>query len=234
MNKEKLFEKYLIDCELQKQISGQGNPNADILIIGKESTDTSKDLISKTIIRCRDINERDAPRLIEFSNHTWANYQKLINIIYNRESVFSDKWDFEKYAFTTEMNNKPSKRSRLTKDIKEGINQRLEFLKQSEFIQSFPVVILACSNYISNNEEKGYKINETFRVKFDDERNEEGQPVGKHFYNKNYWFYTHHCTDRAKLVIHTIQLSQIKKELFEDMASIICKHLKLTCSNSGK
>lgn len=47
MEREKLFEEFLKACEEKKHICGQGNPNADILIIGKESTDTSEELIRK-------------------------------------------------------------------------------------------------------------------------------------------------------------------------------------------
>ena len=37
MDREKvLFEKFLEDCKNRKECCGQGNPNADILIIGKE------------------------------------------------------------------------------------------------------------------------------------------------------------------------------------------------------
>ena len=36
MNREKLYEKFLEDCKNRKERCGQGNTNADILIIGKE------------------------------------------------------------------------------------------------------------------------------------------------------------------------------------------------------
>ena len=36
MDREKLFKKFLEDCKNRKEWCGQGNPNADILIIGKE------------------------------------------------------------------------------------------------------------------------------------------------------------------------------------------------------
>lgn len=227
MDREKLFEEFLEECKKNNQICGQGNPNADIIIIGKESTDTNENLIREKIRLCRDKKHRDAPRPIDPMNKTWFYYQKLFDEIYHRKSDYPDKWDFEKLAFTTEMNNIPSKHSCLTKEIKDGINKRLKFFKDSDFIQSFPVIILACSNYISNDETNGFRINETFNVKYDDEIGEDGHQKGEHKYSKGFWFYTHHSEEKQKLVIHTVQLSQIQEKMIEDMAKVIRKHLNL-------
>ena len=214
MDREELFEAYLNDCEKNNpiQFPGLGNPNKDILIIGKESTAVSNNHIREFINLCRDKDLRDKPRLI-----------------YKRQSNYTDYWDFEREcAFTTEMSNIPSKHSHLTKKIKEGIDIRIEFLKQSKFIQSFPVVILACSNYIRNDEASGYTINETFGVKFDNEPKADGRPIGAHVdYPKGFWYFTHHSNDGKKLVIHTIQLSQFYKPMLEDMAEEIRKHLNI-------
>lgn len=228
MNREKLFEEFINECEKEPlTFCGQGNPNADILIIGKESTDTSEALIRDKIRLCRDKVNRDAPRDINSQNKTWCYYQKLIDEIYQRKSEEPNKWDFEKLAFTTEMNNIPSKRSYLTKEIKDGINKRLQFFKDSRFIKSFPVVILACSNYINNDKKNGYQINQTFGVEFDNEPNSDGSPIGEHKkkYPTGFWFYTHHSKDKQKLVIHTVQLSQIQNDMIKDMANEIRDHL---------
>ncbi len=228
MEREELFEKFINECENEPlTFCGQGNPNADILIIGKESTDTSDDLIRRNIRLCRDKILRDAPRDINPQNRTWGYYQKLLDEIYHRKSDYPDKWDFEKLAFTTEMNNIPSKHSYLTKEIKDGINKRLKFFKDSDFIQSFPVIILACSNYIRNDETNGFRINETFNVKYDNEIGEDGHQQGEHKYSKGFWFYTHHSEEKQKLIIHTVQLSQIQCEMIKDMAKVIRKHLNL-------
>ena len=226
MNREKLFEEFLEKCENNQQMCGQGNPNANILIIGKESTDTSEALIRDKIRLCRDKKNRDAPRDINPQNKTWVYYQKLLDEIFHRKSDYPDKWDFEKLAFTTEMNNIPSKHSHPTKEIKDGINKRLEFFKDSRFIQSFPVVILACSDYIRNDETSGFRINETFNIEFDNKVGEDGSPQGEHKYSKGFWFYTHHSKDKQKLVIHTVQLSQIQDEMIKDMAKVIRDHLQ--------
>ncbi len=231
MNREKLFEEFINECENEKEpltFCGQGNPNANILIIGKESTDTSEALIRDKIRLCRDKKNRDAPRDINPQNKTWVYYQRLLDEIFHRKSDCPDKWDFEKFAFTTEMNNIPSKHSCFKKEIKDGINKRLEFFKDSEFIQSFPVVILACSDYIKNDEKNGYQNNNTFGVEFDNEPNNDGSPKGEHKkeYSKGFWFYTHHSKDKQKLVIHTVQLSQIQDKMIKDMATVIREHLQ--------
>ena len=128
MEREELFDKFINECEIEPlKFCGQGNPNADILIIGKESTDTSEELIREKIMLCKDKINRDAPRPIDSKNKTWANYQKLLDEVYHRESDYPDKWDFEKLAFTTEMNNIPSKHSHLTKKVKDGIEKRIAF-----------------------------------------------------------------------------------------------------------
>lgn len=44
MDRKNSFEEFLEDCKNRREWSGQGNPNADILIIGKEPYD--KDLIT--------------------------------------------------------------------------------------------------------------------------------------------------------------------------------------------
>lgn len=143
MDREKLFEKFLEDCKNRKEWCGQGNPNADILIIGQESTDISEEALIRKIMLCRNKKERDAPRPIDPKNKTWANYQELLDEIYCRKSEYIDKWDFEKFAFTTELSSTPRKQ-RNYKEAKPSIKERIVFFKDSDFIQDFSVIILAC------------------------------------------------------------------------------------------
>lgn len=226
MEREKLFEEFLKACEEKKHICGQGNPNADILIIGKESTDTSEELIREKIMLCKDQINRDAPRLIDRKNKTWTNYQKLLDEIYHRESDYPNKWDFEKYAFTTELSSVPRKQSNYS-EAKSSIQDRLHFFKESKFVQSFPVIILACGGYIRNQGEGADRqIDNTFDVEFD------GELKGWHK-NKNgkLWLTTHHSKDKQKLVIHTWQFSlrctttEDKEWLMNQMAKVIRDHL---------
>lgn len=222
MDREVLFEKFINECANEPlKFCGQGNPNADILIIGKESTDTREDALIRKIKLCRDKKDRDAPRPIDPKNKTWANYQELLDEIYCRKSEYVDKWDFEKYAFTTELSSIPRKKSNYSK-AKPSIKDRLRFFEKSEFIKSFPVVILACGGYIKNND-KVREIDNTFHVEL---CKEYGSKESK---NR---FWTHiDKKDPRKLVIHTRQFSlrYIKKEdrvwLIKKMAEVIKTHL---------
>ena len=227
MDREKLFEAFINECANEPlQFCGQGNPNADILIIGQESTDTNENALILNIERCRNKMERDAPRPIYPKNKTWANYQYLLDEIYNRKSDYDDKWDFEKYAFTTELSSIPRKKSNYS-EAKPSIKDRLRFFEKSELIKSFPVVILACGGYIKNND-KVREIDDTFHVEFD------GEHKGRHKSEQGkLWFTTHHSkSDAKKLVIHTWQFSLghtlpgEKEWLMDNLAAIIRDHLR--------
>lgn len=217
MDREKLFEKFLEDCKNRKEWCGQGNPNADILIIGQESTDISEEALIRKIMLCRDKKDRDAPRPIDPKNKTWANYQELLDEIYCRKSEYIDKWDFEKFVFTTELSSTPRKQ-RNYKEAKPSIKERIVFFKDSDFIQDFSVIILACGGYIKNDD-KVREIDNTFHVEF---CKEYGSKESK---NR---FWTHiDKKDSRKLVIHTRQFSNgISKNLIKEMASVIREHLR--------
>ena len=216
MDREKLFEKFLEDCKNRKEWCGQGNPNADILIIGQESTDISKEALIRNIMLCRDKKDRDAPRPIDSKNKTWANYQELLDEIYFRKSEYN-KWDFEKFAFTTELSSTPRKQHNY-KEAKPSIKERIVFFKDSDFIQDFSVIILACGGYIKNDD-KVREIDNIFHVEF---CKEYGSKESK---NR---FWTHiDKKDPRKLVIHTRQFSNgISKDLSKEMASVIREHLR--------
>ena len=216
MDREKLFEKFLEDCKNRKEWCGQGNPNADILIIGQESTDISEEALIRNIMLCRDKKDRDAPRPIDPKNKTWANYQELLDEIYFRKSEYN-KWDFEKFAFTTELSSTPRKQHNY-KEAKPSIKERIVFFKDSDFIQDFSVIILACGGYIKNDD-KVREIDNIFHVEF---CKEYGSKESK---NR---FWTHiDKKDPRKLVIHTRQFSNgISKDLIKEMASVIREHLR--------
>lgn len=218
MDREKLFEKFINECANEPlKFCGQGNPNADILIIGKESTDTSEDALYRNIERCRNKMERDALRPIDPNNKTWANYQELLDKIYCRKSEFIDKWDFEKYAFTTELSSIPRKNSKYP-EAKPSIQDRLRFFEKSKFIQDFSVIILACGGYIKNDD-KVREIDNTFHVEF-------SQEYGKKESKNRFWTHVDK-NDPRRLVIHTRQLSNgVSCEMIDEMAKIIRDHLR--------
>ncbi|WP_303012538.1 hypothetical protein [uncultured Bacteroides sp.] len=81
------------------------------------------------------------------------------------------------------------------------------------------MIVLAHSNYIQNNDNIR-EIDDIFGVTYD------GDDVGKFWFNKGNWFYTHHDISGSKFVIHTRQLSaNVRNELLEEMTRIIKKHL---------
>lgn len=256
MKKEKLFKEYIKACLDNDQICGLGNPDADILIIGQEhfapkndKNDLSDEEWKKLLLNNYNLcNQYDSNtnyikakgdidhngKLIR-RNPTWCNYQDLIDSIYCRQSRQPNKLDFEYYAFTTELNSKPKSTSKTTnkkekQDVNDRVSKRLMLLKESEFIKTFPVIILACGHYVVNQKENGLlQINNTFNVVYDDELNQNGIPKGWHQKEKGkMWFTTHHNpNDSTKLVIHTWQLSRKDKALFNDIADVIRKHLKI-------
>ncbi len=129
---------------------------------------------------------------IKSAGHTWRKYQKLNNYIFDKGE--NKSINFQENFFITEMSVLSSKTTRSAqkkKDFKFKLQERKNSFFKSDFIQSFPVVILACSNYIN-----GEEIESIFDVKFDKQY---GQPRQK------YW--THLNAKKDKLVIYTRQLS---------------------------
>ena len=158
------------------------------------------------------------------TSDTWEKYQKLHDIIFKGEIDYDNNKiiDFPEDFFITEMNQNGSRTTsdaQKASDFKNNLEFRKNNLINSSFIRSFPVIILACSDYIKNND-KIREIDDIFGVKYDGDKN------GKYWYSKANWFYTHHNTDNSKLVIHTRQLSaNVKNELLKDMAEVIREHL---------
>ena len=223
MDREKIFEKYLKECKNRNEWCGQGNPNAHILIIGKESY--NKDLITNPIILQEKLQcQYDLCKSGDFGNAkrnknpTWSNYQLLIEKVYGPQIEFNPElFDFEKYAFTTELSSIPRKNSNYT-EAKSSIKDRLLFFEKSEFIKSFPVIILACGGYI-RNDEKVREIDDTFHVEF-------YQVYGSKESRNRFW--THiDKNNPKKLVIHTRQFSNgISYDLIDKMAAVIKDHFQ--------
>lgn len=213
---------------------GVGNPNAKILIVGKEGaceTPPQGEICfarqwAQVIGNKEQINLRRPynaeNRLGE--GETWSKYQKLHDHIFSNISGEREKFEtnFEERVFTTEMNINRSKKTR--EASKEGIQERKESFFRSEFIAQFPVVILACGNYISNQGEgKDREIDNIFGVTFREEV--VVQQTGK----TKYSFWIHRNEDDSKLVIHTRQLSaDVPNKLLEEMGATIKEFLKLS------
>lgn len=233
MDREKLFDEYIEECMNRNEWCGQGNPNAHILIIGKEPynnyliTDQGE-IQRKLQFRYNLCRSRNYGKGARDNNSTWRNYQKLIEQTFPKKIFDPKVFSFEECAFTTELNTVFRPQAALDEETIKNINKRLAFFKDSSFINSFPVIVLACGKFISNNEECGFLINRTFGVKYDIEASSNGKPDGEHNdkYKSGHWFYTHHSDNGEKLVIHTRQLSNLfDYSILEDMAKVISAHL---------
>jgi hypothetical protein len=210
---------------------GTGNPNAQILYLGKESAIVESNLNSiewynKNAVdwqkhvdnnTCETLSypvtkEHSFRKEKSWGKNTWSKYQKLTDIIFKKE-VKPYHIDFLENVFTTEINDAPNKNTS-TAD-KSKLNERKLLFKHSQFIQNFPVIVLACSDYIKNNDEIR-EIDEIFGVKY----------IEGKTYSQTNWFFSHYNEDKTKLVIHTRQLSaNVKPELLIDMAEVIREHL---------
>lgn len=228
------FKEFVKKGVVNKYHVGTGNPNAQILYIGKESaiaddnhegrkwydknaTDWQNHIENNTCeILSYPISEDHVFRREKsWGKNTWSKYQKLTDHIFEKEEK-PHHIDFLKNVFTTEINDAPNKNTSTANKSK--LNERKSLLKESDFIQNFPVVVLACSNYIKNNDDLR-EIDEIFGVKYEAE-------FPKKVYNKTNWFFSHYNEDRTKLVIHTRQLSaDVKADLLNDIGEAIRGHL---------
>lgn len=238
MDRTKLFEEFLAECKKNHQICGAGNPYAHILLVGQEhrsdkpieSEKEWQDYLDKNYRYCETNNpwiitdeNSNLWRKYQNSTPTWSSYQRLIEkaLTERKKRVLQGDKDFEFDAFTTELNNeaKPSSRVKGKEErekLRERIEARLKLFKQSNYIKSFPVIILACGGYIRNNQ-KTREIDDTFHVTF-----------SKRFdFSTGNWFCTHYDdTNQNRLVIHTRQLSNgVSYEMIDKMAQIIKDHL---------
>ncbi|MBT0812978.1 hypothetical protein KIH41_16950 [Litoribacter ruber] len=145
---------------------GKGNPNADILLIGKElAIDPVKNPIAfrnesinnpnqwgKIIKGELEVDEFD-PRwpynkdLPKSAGATWNQYQRLNNLLFEENKSESESTFFQKF-FLTEINTTPSKYSPGRKNILGELHQdRMEMFRQEKFFQNFLIVIVAAGGY---------------------------------------------------------------------------------------
>lgn len=240
MDREKLFKEFIEECKKNNQICGAGNPNAHILLVGQEhyakkridNDKQWKEYLEENYGYCSvdnnpwiKIDENDNRwRYYQNPSKTWYYYQQLINNALPKRINRSGRAvrDFEFDAFTTELNNeaKPSsivngKEER--EKLRGRVEARLKVFEHSDFIKSFPVIILACGGYLRNND-KIREIDDTFHVTFSE----------RFDFSKGNWFCTHYDdTNPNRLVIHTRQLSNgVSGDMIDEMAKVVYAHLK--------
>jgi hypothetical protein len=236
------------DDELLKYI-GTGNPNADILIIGKESSvedENSEQFIFelkgnfKDWQRKRNYNQDD---VLNFN--TWDDYDPILpykgqkyNIDNGSNGGTSRTWytyqklinyifdkpdnkdiDFHKDVFITEVNSTPSRKT-VDADIS-SIDFRKDLILKSDFFQSFPIVIISGVGYfkITTNSNE---IEEIFSVKYLEKKFAEGKE------SQPYWIHSNKDNQPSKLLINTYQLSiGISDDLLQEIANMIKKEIKI-------
>ena len=212
---------------------GLGDPSSKILFVGKEAgievnfNDELQDIKKRLIElhgsalqwKSNKFDYSQNPNELKELSDTWQNYQQLYENIYENEKN-SRYATFLKRVFTTEMSNLPSKTTNKAKKnpfFNEELIKRKSTFFKSDFIQRFPVVVLACSDYIVNNE-KIREIDTIFGVNYSGEFKE---------YSKGNWFFVHYNEGKTKLVIHTRQLSaNVNNDLLTDIGKLIQNHLK--------
>lgn len=227
MNKEEKFNDLIEVCIKNNQYIGLGNPNANILIIGKEAGIGEKEVSEL------DIHESNAfvwksdkekyskayfpqQKKLQNGNHTWQKYQKFYNLIAEKES---EQYciDFVENVFTTELSNATSPNSAKAKqasDFKKNLDERKKLFFKHPFIQSFPIVIIVAldGKYISHVGKGNFK--EVFDVKYTETKKIE---------NSSNVYYVHHgktVENTPKLLLHTRQFTNgASNKLLEGIAN---------------
>ncbi len=198
---------------------GEGNPNAKILIIGKEIgvcnhlsfddivnhslNDVKRNIKSWSSSIGYPLNSIKSHVFVHGRNPTWTNYQKLISHIIGRD-LGQNNYDFLDYCFMTEMNDVHIPYSGYGKMLDNISQKKLEALRLESFanraklftmafFQNFPVVIMACGHYPTKF---AFDIESIFNVTW----NSETKILSRgNFYNE------HH--GQNKILIHTRQMS---------------------------
>ena len=236
---DQISNNYQSEKEDYKYI-GTGNPDARILIIGKETSIYGAALDQK--VREISNNFGDWQRIIlNNDSHVekWSgtNYSpfypykgqqfKIDNrknggtsrTWYNYQKLYNlifDKVanlniDFHEGTFITEVNSSPSLKT--TKAITDSIEFRKQLIHDSGFFQSFPVVIISGLGYFEIKENRN-EIEEIFGVKFI------RKECALNRDTQTYWI--HQGINTPKLLINTRQLSiGVSDALLEGIAKEI-------------
>ncbi|MDQ1151848.1 hypothetical protein QE382_003832 [Sphingobacterium zeae] len=183
------FQNILKYCENSKLYLGEGNPNAKILIIGKEigrahekeqilSVENSNVENDSNLRFWRERFEKEylngylneiTERFKNKPNSTWISYQKIVDSIISTESN-EKKHDFLNHTYITELSQIHLPYSRQTTNYelinarRESIDQRKKMFKQ-DFYQNFPIVVMTCGHYPTRDFD--FDIEDTFNVRWD-------------------------------------------------------------------
>jgi len=243
MNKRVLFNKMLEQAKNEHFYVGTGNPEAKILIIGKEAAIDDVEGMGKTQhIREFENNisdwDRDGEKYqADIENWNGSNYSplypykgQLFKIDRNQNGGTSRTWynyqKLYKLIFEKAENQKNdfhervfmtevnSSPSKLThKADTSSVQSRKAFIKDSAFFQNFPVVIVAGLGYFEIINDRN-EIEDIFGVKFHEPKLAGGK------LNQPYWI--HFSEDKTKLLINTRQLSMnVSDALLKEIAEVV-------------
>lgn len=228
------FQKFVTNSYNTKTYIGQGNPNTQILFIGKELSNENLDENKINVEYWKKEIDNQQRKTYDFHNedlskkegHTWVKYQKLHNYIFpERKPRDKSYFNFQEKIFTTEIStisSKTTQKAKSNKNFKKQLQGRKKFFEKSIFIQSFPIVVLACWGYFvnvsSNPSER--EIDRTFNVGFK-------EVCTTHHNGNEYNHYLHFDKSGQKLVIHCRQLSgSIPNSYLEAIGKSIGGHLQ--------
>lgn len=214
---------------------GTGNPNAKIIIFGKEEALDENDIEGRSLstanrqMWCDNVLNDTQPEQVENWNGsnfnplhaykgakkgdnssleevgTWAKYQKLHNFIFCNGKEFK-KGDVFSFQDNFFISEINANPARTSNQAeKSNIAVRKRLIQAFEFYQSFEVVILACGDYINGR------------------RQEDGKNEIERMFNVNFWrevkvrndkYWVHFNANYTKCVIHTRQLSNSLSDEF--------------------
>ena len=224
--------KELINRLDELQYIGFGNPNAKILLIGKECSDEPNSFNEENCNKPnlthwkKILSQETQPENYSFNplypfkglklkelsgGHLWRKYQKIVDgIIDNNTSEFVD---FHQHAFLTELNSVTSRYSKYSLEVKESIHLRCKNLLRDSFFKKFPITIVCCGHYPSQYD---IDLEDVFGVKWD-------KPTKNVVNDKNTkcgWINIHYAEGR--ILIHTRHLSMCSNALLNNIIEL-CK-----------
>ena len=246
MQKQDLFNLLLDQMSNAKTVDedykyiGTGNPDARILIVGKEVSIQAEPNEQKAMEICKNFSDwkgiitNVTPKVENWNGSNYSPFYpyrgQLLKIDngsnigtsrtwYNYQKLYNliygkvdnPNIDFHEGVFITEVNSSPSPK---TKDADtSSIQFRKESILKSEFFQSFPVVIISGLGYFEIKDNSN-EIEEIFGVKFVRKELASDQE------SQAYWI--HEGTKKPKLLINTRQLSiGVSDALLESIAKEI-------------
>lgn len=207
---------------------GYGNPNSKVLILGKEkgfNVENLEQLRYESIENPSQwkhyIDNKISINKDKFydskyytnvfypyldnqkSGHTWSKYKILLQNIFSEHKFNGDS--FFDYSFISEINYKPSKLS----VIKYFNDETRIQLLMKEYFKSFPIIILACGNYL-----KPEQIEQIFDLKFDNDFSENREKLVA-------------FKSEQRVLVNTRQLSMdVKNEYLKRISELVKPYLK--------